>query len=375
MRVRRTAETLTFIRDAFSFATPIGFLLLLPFVGLLIWQFVGRGIGNPIALTGLEYLRARVRLQDSRRKGVRAGLWGVMALGMAVLWAGPTVHSSKPIFEADKQTSYKNIMMLMDISRSMSVPVGLEQSRSLPGQFRARAATGSDNGKTRFVAAREALMAFVGRFEGERIGLILFSTEPFLARWPTVETKDRFLEVLNDELGRSSVSQLQRLSSLTNINKALELARDVILRQEGVKGGTVVMISDAEDDVENMGVAVRNLRNDGIRIYTIGVGMSAEIVERLSKDFKDDPGFRIFRVDSEIEIQEAYRLIGNLETSPLAQLDKREFETDLRWFLSLLLAVIGGVVVLTLETGFHQTSAGRSAAQERRREGHASRTS
>jgi von Willebrand factor type A domain. len=168
---------------------------------------------------------------------------------------------------------------------------------------------------------------------------------------------------------------LQRFSSLTNINKALELARSVIMRQEGVKGGAVVMISDAEDDVENMGAAVRNLRKDDIRIYTIGVGMSEEIVERLSKDFKDDPGFRIFRADSEVEIQEAYRLIGNLEESPLAQLDQREFETDLRWFLSLILAVIGGSVILVLETGFHQTSAGRSAVQERGRAGHAVRAS
>lgn len=365
-----------FLYDAFSFTSPIGFLLLLPFIGMLIWQLIGRGSGNPIALTGLEYLHAGGLLHDTRRKWLRAGLWGVMALGMAVLWAGPTVHSSKPIFEVGKQTTYKNIMMLMDISRSMSVPVGLEQNRSLPGQFRARTARSEpDNGKTRFVAAREALMAFVGRFEGERIGLILFSTEPFLARWPTVETKDRFLEVLNDDLGRSSVSQLQKLSSLTNINKALELARSVIMRQEGVKGGTVVMISDAEDDVENMGAAVRNLRKDGIRIYTIGVGMSAEIVERLSKDFKDDPGFRMFRADSEVEIQEAYRLIGNLETSPLAQLDKKEFETDLRWLLALLLAVIGAVVILALESGFHHTSIGRPAGQERRGEGHASRAS
>ncbi len=367
---------MTFLRDAFSFASPIGFLLLVPFVGLLVWQLIGRGSSNPIALTGLEYLRARVRLQDTRRKWVRAGLWGVMALGMAVLWAGPTVHSSKPIFEAGKQTSYKNIMMLMDISRSMSVPAGFEQNRSLPGQFRAPTArSNSDSGKTRFVAAREALMAFVGRFEGERIGLILFSTEPVLARWPTVETKDRFLEVLSDDIGRGSVSQLQKLSSLTNINKALELARSVIMRQEGVKGGAVVMISDAEDDVENMGAAVRNLRKDDIRLYTIGVGMSEEIVERLSKDFKDDPGFRIFRADSEVEIQEAYRLIGNLEESPLAQLDQREFETDVRWFLSLFLAVIGGAVILVLETGFHQTSAGRSADQERGRGGHAFRAS
>lgn len=367
---------LSAIRDGFSFALPIGFLLLLPFVGLLAWQLIGRGSSSPIALTGLEYLRARVGLQATRRKWGRAGLWGVTVLGMAVLWAGPTVHSSEPIFKADRQTSYKNIMMLMDISRSMSVPVGLEQNRALPGQFRPRAARpSSEDSKTRFVAAREALMAFVGRFEGERLGLILFSTEPFLARWPTVETKDRFLEVLNDDIGRGSVSQLQRLSSLTNISKALELARTVIMRQEGVKGGAVVMISDAEDDVENMGAAVRNLRKDGIRIYTIGVGMSEEIVERLSEKFENDPGFRIFRADSEIEIQEAYRLIGNLEESPRSQLDQREFETDLRWFLSLILAVVGGVVILALETGFHQTSAGRSAVQERGRGEHAFRAS
>lgn len=366
---------MTFLGDAFSFASPMGFLLLLPFVGLLVWQLIGRGRSSPIALTGLEYLRARVGLHDTRRKWARAGLWGVMALGMAVLWAGPTVRSSKPIFEADKQTSYKNIMMLMDVSRSMSVPVGFEQNRSLPGQYRATAARSPSDSKTRFVAAREALMAFVGRFEGERLGLILFSTEPFLARWPTVETKDRFLEVLNDDIGRGSVSQLQRLSSLTNINKALELARSVILRQEGVKGGAVVMISDAEDDVENMGAAVRNLRKDGIRLYTIGVGMSEEIVGRLLKDFEGDPGFRIFRADSEVEIQEAYRLIGNLEESPLSQSDQRKFETDLRWFLSLILAVIGGAVILALETGFHQTSAGRSAVHERGRGGHAFRAS
>ncbi len=367
---------MTFLHDAFSFASPIGFLLLLPFGALLVWQLVRRGSGNAVALTGLEYLRARVRLQDTRRKWLRAGLWGVMALGMALLWAGPTVHSSKPIFEADKQTSYKNIMMLMDVSRSMSVPVGFEQSKSLPGQFRAPSTRpDSDDSRTRYVVAREALMAFVGRFEGERIGLILFSTEPFLARWPTVETKDRFLEVLSDDIGRGSVSQLQKLSSLTNINKALELARSVIMRQEGVKGGAVVMISDAEDDVENMGNAVRNLRKDGIRLYTIGVGMSEEIVERLSRDFKDDSGFRIFRADSADQIQEAYRLIGNLEKSPLAQSDQREFETDLRWFLSLILAVIGGAAILVLETGFHQTSTGRSADQERGRERHAFRAS
>lgn len=367
---------MTFLRDAFSFAAPLGFLLLLPFAGLLAWQLMRRGSSNPIALTGLEYLRARVGLQDTRRKWLRAGLWGVMALGMALLWAGPTLHSSKPLFEADKQASYKNIMMLVDISRSMSVPVGFEQSKSLPGQYRAPSTKpNTDGGKTRFAAAREALMAFVGRFEGERIGLILFSTEPFLARWPTIETKDRFLEVLSDDIGRGSVSQLQKLSSLTNINKALELARSVILRQEGMKGGAVVMISDAEDDVENMGAAVRNLRKDGIRLYTIGVGMSAEIVERLSKDFKDDPGFKIFRADSGNEIQEAYRLIGNLEESPLIQSDQREFETDLRWFLALVLAVIGGAAILLLETGFHQTSARRSAAQERGREEHAVRAS
>jgi len=348
------------IWHSLSFAWPVGLLLLVPMFGLLGWQLWGKGAGGPVALTGLEYLRDKAELSSGRKKWARAALWAVLALGVALLWAGPVLHSTRPLFSANAQASHKNILMLMDISRSMSVPMGAEKNVYLPGQARTGATAIPEDAKPRFVAAREALMAFVERFKGERLGLILFSTEPFLARWPTVETDTRFLEVLHENIGRGEVSQLQGFSSLTNIDKALGLAREVIARQKGVRGGAVVMISDAEDDLENMSVAAHNLRDDGIRLYTIGVGISDEVAQHLSERFPEDPGFRIFRADSPNEIQEAYRVVAELEESPLSPSDQRDFETDLRWLLSLVLVVIAGLVVFFLEGKFHEAQTGNA---------------
>jgi Ca-activated chloride channel family protein len=355
--------------DSFFFRSPALLLVMLPFLILLLAQISGKRKGGAIALTGLEELLARTRIFGTRRKLIRSMLWAAIVVGIGVLWAGPTLRSAEPILGSGSQTSYRNLLILLDISRSMSMPLGVEKYVTLPGQVRPSSDEESAAGpkKPRYIAAREALVDFVERFEGDRIGLILFSTEPFLARWPTVETDNRFVEVLEEDIGRGSVSQLQGFSSLTNIHKALDLAREVFAEQKVMKEGAVVMITDAEDDFESMGVAARNLRKDGVRLYTIGVGISEQVAKKLSREFANDPGFRIFRVDSEEELQDAYRLVGELEESPQFQINQRKFESDLRWFLSLALVVIAAVIILVLEVRFHQARAA-DAIKENRKE-------
>lgn len=351
------------IWGSFFFRSPAWLLVMLPFFLLLLAQLRSRRKGGAIALTGLETLRARTRISGARTKLVRCLLWSVVVVGTGLLCAGPALRSSEPLFVDDSRTSHRNLLILLDISRSMSVPLGAEKNVTLPGQ--PRAPTPQDPTaapkKPRYVAAREALVDFVERFEGDRIGLILFSAEPILARWPTVETGSRFAEILEEDIGRGAVSQLQAFSSLTNVHKALDLARDVFAQQKLAAGGATVMISDAEDDMESMGVAARNLRKDGIRLYTIGVGISEQIAEKLSREFANDPGFRLFRVDSEVDMQEAYRLVGELEQSPQFQIGQRWFETDLRWILSLVLVVVAAIVLWILEARFHQARAADTA--------------
>ncbi|MEE8515045.1 MAG: vWA domain-containing protein [Alphaproteobacteria bacterium] len=354
-----------------SFTTPAGFLVSLPFLALLGWQLANRANRGTVALTGLEYLEAHGWFSAAPRRWLRAVLWGTLAAMIGVLWAGPVYHSSRPLFAGASQTVHKNFVLMVDISRSMTVPLGQEKIVSLPGQP-ALAPTGAGTEKKpkvpRYQAARKALMDFVARFKGERIGLILFSTEPILARWPTVETENRFWEILEENIGRGVESQIQAFSSLTNTDKALSLARDVFAAQDVVGDGAVILITDAEDDVQNIGVAARNLRKDRIRLYIIGVGIAQKIADGLTREFAADPGFRIFRVDSEHEMREAYRLVGEVEELPRFKLDHKEYTTDIRWILALALVVLATIVLGILNLAFHQSqaagaqAAGRSAA-------------
>ena len=231
------------IIDSVSFTTPAGLLVSLPFFALLGWQLGNRVRRGTVALTGLEYLSANSWFSAARRRWLRALLWGTLAAAIGVLWAGPVFHSDRPLFAGASPTVHKNFVLLFDISRSMTVPLGQEKIVSLPGQ---PAPPPTDGGKEkkdkvpRYQAARKTLMDFVARFNGERIGLILFSTEPILARWPTVETQNRFWEVLEENIGREEDSQIQAFSSLTNTDKALALARDVFASQDVVGDGAVI---------------------------------------------------------------------------------------------------------------------------------------
>jgi hypothetical protein len=331
-------------------AAPL-FLIVLPLLLVLIRDAIGKNPDSTIALTGLEYLSStKLRLQP-RRRWYRVSLLAVIIVTLGLLWARPEFQTSRPIFYADTQTRQKSIILAIDVSRSMA-------SDRLAGYGKADAAQA--NQKTRYEAARDTVYSFVDRFPTARIGLILFSTEPFLARWPTTGTSNRFDEILEENLKESS--QLRRFSSLTNTDAALMLAKDIFAKHATTQGGAIVYISDAEDEIENMRLAIRNLRDNGIRLYAVGVGISESIASKLAQDFADDPGFRIFRADSEEEMRDAYRLVSELEEAPRILSEESAFVTDLRGIMALALAIFSAVALWLLETRLHRTQvAGTSA--------------
>jgi len=348
------------ITGSISFTSASLILLIIPLLLLLVWELSNRNKSETIAFTDLEYLRSKELISGISRKVIRIALWGLIVVSIGIMWTGPMLHTTSPVFIGGEQLLQKNIMVAIDVSRSMGQPLEVPDKDArfamfggAPGEVKPEEET--EQKQTRYESARETFYSFVDRFKGARIGLILFSTEPFLARWPTVETDLRFIEVLEEKLGREERSQLQRFSSLTNTHEALNLAGEVFVKQKAVNGGAIVLISDAEDEIENMGVAIKKLRNDGIRIYTIGVGISEIIVEKLSKEFIGDTGFRIFRVDSEDEMQEAYRLVSELEESPRFTNEESEFITDLRWIFAIMIVIITGIVLWSMETVFHQS--------------------
>jgi hypothetical protein len=154
-----------------------------------------------------------------------------------------------------------------------------------------------------------------------------------------------------ESIRRGSGTQLEAFSSLTNIDKGLLMARKAFSGEEGA----IILISDAEDDLENLGRGVRNLRKAGIRLYILGVGIPDDILAKISQEFSGDPGFRIFRADSEQDMEEAYRVVSEIEESPQLVDETRLFETDLRGPLSVLLAILSVILLILNEKMFHQT--------------------
>ena len=329
---------------------PMAFVLLL-FLPALLREFVPGGTRGKAALTGVEYLRRELGNMTAHKRHFRvAALAGVILL-VAILWAGPAVQSGKPLVGTDQIERQKNLLIAIDVSRSMSGPLEAPDKDVRFATY-GRVPGKADEGQSRFEAARETAYRFIDQFPDARVGLILFSTEPFLARWPTTDTRNRFVEVLEEDLRQAS--QLRRFSSLTNTDAALRLAQSVFSRL-AVKGGAVVHISDAEDDVENMGSAIRGLRSKGIRLYTIGVGVAESIVNQLDKEFVNDPGFRVFHADSEVEMQEAFRLVAELEGAPQYAETEMAYVTELRWLIALLLVPLAVLMFWLLEIRMHRS--------------------
>lgn len=325
--------------DAISFTTPELFLAVIPVLFAVLTQiFVRR---SAVDFTGLEYIRSRQYLDGRPQHVVRAILRCTVIIGLGILWAGPTCYTTDPLFNGDSGAGYKTFVVAFDMSPSMNLP-----ANSI-GNDGEDLAVGAE-GVTRYEMARRALVDFLDRFRGERFGLILFSTEPLFARWPTVETENNFSEVLED-IRRGAGTQLESFSSLTNADKALAMARGAF---DGVDGA-IILVSDAEDDLENLGAEARRIREAGIRLYTIGVGVSTEVVKQLSEEFMDDPGFRIFRVDSKEQMQEAYRLVGEVEESPLLAGEAGLVESDLRGILAIILLLAACALFWIEETALH----------------------
>jgi hypothetical protein len=344
--------------EAITLISPAKLLIVTPFFLVLLWEAGKKKRNTTVAMADLEFLRSNNCLEGRARKIFSIFTMGLMVLLLGILWSDPTLYSTQPLFVKGEQLPQKNIMIAIDMSRSMGQPLKIPDREARLAMIvsgpESQSAGQPELMPTRYELARETLVNFMHRFEGSRFGLILFSTEPFLARWPTNETSSHFMEIMEERIGPHERSQLQRFSALTNIDEALGLARNVFARQE-ITGQAVVLISDAEDEMEAMSMAIRNLRADGIRLYIIGVGISELIVEKLSREFAGDAGFRIFRVDSDEEMEVAYNLVSELEESPVYADEDDLFAEDIRWIFALILFVTSAVIICAMETIFHQS--------------------
>lgn len=260
---------------------------------------------------------------------------GVVVAVMAAGWACLVVAAARPQWVGEPvalPAEGRDLMLAVDLSGSMA-----REDFTLGGRT-----------ADRLTVVKEVAEDFIGRREGDRVGLVLFGTRAYLQApltfdRPTVQT-------LLDE------AAIGLAGEETAIGDAIGIATKR-LRDRPAESRVLILLTDgasnagALDPIEAAELAAA----EGIRIYTIGVGAdqvamrtafgtrlvnpSADLDERTLADIADRTGGAYFRAKNIEGLAGVYREIDRLEPAVAEPRYVRPTKELFDWPLGIALAL------------------------------------
>ena len=162
----------------------------------------------------------------------------------------------------------KDIMVCVDLSESMNA---------------------NDIQPTRLEKVKFELKNLVDAFNSDRIGLIIFSSESFMQCPLTYD--QGALNLFIETLGTNLVP-----NAGTDFGPPVEMALEKLSSEESTsieqKSKIIILISDGEDFGENTLSKVSNLEENGIKLFTLGVGTETGSKINTNYGFKTDKSGR-----------------------------------------------------------------------------------
>ncbi len=116
----------------------------------------------------------------------------------------------------------------------------------------------------RFIRAKYELQSFINGLKGDRVAIVVFAGDAFLLCPLTTDYNAASMLL-------ESVSPEDFPAQGTNIPRAIEIARNAFVDRER-KYKAIVIITDGESHEGNLDTEIKKAKEDGIRIYTIGIG-------------------------------------------------------------------------------------------------------
>ncbi len=258
--------------------------------------------------------------------------------------------------ELDVPVAGRNLMLAVDLSGSM------DQKDFVLGSRRV----------DRLTATKAVASDFIGRREGDRIGLILFGERAYLQVPLTLDRETVNILLMEAFIGLAGEK--------TAIGDAITLAvRRVYDQKEDAGDQVLVLLTDGANTAgEVMPIKAAELAQQvGLRIYTIGIGAEKMQVSSLaggrrpinpSADLDEDTlmqiaqltGGRYFRATDTASLQDIYRLVDELEPVEEPESGFRPVKSYYFWSLGSALALVMLLCVISLL----QRAATRRAMQE-----------
>jgi Ca-activated chloride channel family protein len=272
-------------------------------VALLKWRVRRRFAAASVA----SILRSRTYRSSIFRRLPFVVLAAALALtGVALL------EPVLPYSQADVSSRGLDIVVLLDLSSSMQEEIGLTPEQRATTSSRPRA-------RTRLEATKDAIKTFVRSRRDDRIGLIVFSDNPYVVS-PLTFDHDyllRYIDFVDD--------QILQGEGQTAIGDGLALSNYLLARQtaSGSKAHqAIVLFTDGEynrgrDPVE----VLAESKAADIRVHLVAVDLDADVklkpaVQDLMATVTKNGG-SYFDAGSERELLAASKAIDSIEKSTL----------------------------------------------------------
>lgn len=219
-----------------------------------------------------------------------------------------------------------------------------------------RSMLAEDIAPNRLEKSKQIISKIIDKLGSDRVGIIIYAgnSYPLLPITTDHAAANMFLQNANPDMVSSQG---------TAINEALELAK-TYYNNDDQTNRFLIMISDGEDHQEETKQVAQNLANEGVKIYTIGVGTErgGPIPMRVNNSMigykKDSKGTTVITKRKSTILQEIAAVSegsyidGNVTDTPVneiaeivANAEKNEFETkqfsdykdQFQWFLAIAL--------------------------------------
>ena len=194
-------------------------------------------------------------------------------------------------------------------------------------------------------------------FEGlhqERVGMVIFAGEPKVQL--PITSDYRMAQAFTKRISTSLIAEQG-----TDIGKALELASLSFSSQSG-QSRVIVLITDGENHDQSVEQVVARAKQDGVRIYCIGIGTPEGAPIEIGGEFiKDENGEMVVSKLGEqmlqniasstegayvraskqsIGLEEIVKSINQMEKSELTTVRYEEYNEQYQYFIAVALALL-----------------------------------
>lgn len=280
-------------------------VLILVLVPLLVR--LGKRAGQSVEAPVLPVGHWLSDLPGVSRSGNRLPWWQLIML--VLMWGLLVIAVARPQHVGDPlqlPVSGRDLLLAVDISPSMD-----EQDMIIQGR-----------GINRLQAVKRVVDDFIQRREGDRLGLLLFGTEPYIQAPLTFD-----LATVRTLLHESGIGMAGRATAIGDaIGLAVKRLRDRPQEQR-----VVILLTDGANTAGEItpDKATEIASATGVRIYTIGIGAesmiqrgllgsrqvnpSRDLDEELLQRMAEQTGGKYFRARSLPELELIYENIDQLE--------------------------------------------------------------